>query len=106
MGIKRNLNPFYVIIGNYNKKTFEPYNVMPYLVDRYKQKKTKDRPKTFEEFKKFVQSESMYQWWSRCEYEIIISDWPASGVEEKWDIHKQVMMNLDLITKVLMSNVI
>ena len=43
----------------------------------------------------------MYQWWSRCEYEIIISDWPPSGKEEKWDVYKQIEMNLDLITRVL-----
>lgn len=80
-----------------------PYNIMPYLIDRYKGKKNK--PKTFDEFKEFIKSESLYQWWARCEYEIIITDWPSRRVEEKWDIHKQVLMNIDIITEILMKNV-
>ena len=39
----------------------------------------------------------MYMWWSRCQYEILISDWPSQRNIEKWDIHKQVMMNIEVI---------
>lgn len=80
---------------------FVPYNIMPRLISRYNKKENK--PKTFDEFKKFIESESLYQWWCRCEYEIIITDWPSKRVEEKWDIHKQVMMNIDVITNLLME---
>ena len=47
----------------------------------------------------------MYQWWSRCEYEIILESWPNTNVNEKWDVHRQVMMNIDIITSMLMNNV-
>lgn len=47
----------------------------------------------------------MYQWWSRCEYEIILVDWPCQKKSEKWDVYKQVMMNIDIITEILMKNV-
>ena len=91
------MNSFNVIIEDNGK--FVPYDIIPYLYDRYKNASTK--PKTHKEMVEFVKSNSMYQWWSRCEYEIIISDWPPSGKEEKWDVYKQIEMNLDLITRVL-----
>ena len=44
-------------------------------------------------------------WWARCEYEIIICGWPNTDTQEKWDIHRQVMMNIDIITRILMENI-
>lgn len=93
---------FNVIWFNPNKKEFEPYNVMPYFIDEYK--KSKVKPKTFDEFKEFIKKNSMYMYWSRCEYEIILEDWPRSNVEKKIDIHQQIMMNIDIIAKILMGN--
>ena len=60
--------------------------------------------KTFEEFKEFVKKESMYQWWSRCEYEIILQCWPGQDHSEKWDVYQQIMINLDLVTNILIQN--
>jgi hypothetical protein len=94
--------PFNVIWENYNTKKFEAYDIMPHLVNVYKSKK--DKPTTFDEFKQFIEQESRYFWWARCQYEIIISNWVGTKYEEKWDIHKQVMLNLDIITKILMDN--
>ena len=94
---------FNVIVYDFNKQDFIPYDVMPYLVKCYN--KASNKPKTFEEFKKFIEGESKYQWWSRCEYEIILESLPNPNVNEKWDVHRQVMMNIDIITSVLMNNV-
>lgn len=96
------MKKFNVIWFNPNKKEFEPYNVMPYFISKYKESKTK--PKTFEEFKEFIKNNSMYMYWSRCEYEIILKDWPSSKVEKKIDVHQQIMMNIDVIAKILMDN--
>lgn len=62
-------------------------------------------PVTFEEFKKYITNQSMYQFWAGCEYEIILMDWPCQQKTEKWDIHEQIMMNIDLVTKVFMENI-
>ena len=118
---------FNVIIYNINSKKFEPYNIIPYLISCYNKKENK--PKTFDEFKEFIKNKSMYQWWARCEYEIILSPWPytlspserakeENNVEawkEHWkkhlnecqkiDVHYQVMMNLDVITVLVMESV-
>ena len=99
------MKSFNVIWWDFNKKEPEPYDIIPYLVDCY-ENKTK-RPKTFEEFKKFIEHESAYMWWSRCEYEILIQKWPPFKEDEskKWDIHMQVMMNIDIIAQILMEEV-
>ena len=100
--------PFYVIHYEVNSQKFEKYDVMPYLVRCYKESKKKkyiDHPTTFEEFKKFVEDNSRYMYWSRCEYEVILSDWPCKLNQEKIDIHWQIMNNIDLVTRLLMENV-
>lgn len=102
---KENIS-FNVIIYDVNKDEFVPYDIMPYLVRRYNDTKKKDRPVTFEEFKKFVDSSMRYQYWARCEYEIILSDWPCQKKYKKIDVYEQFKMNIDLIVKLLMDNMI
>lgn len=96
---------FYVIWEDINKKKFEPYNIMPYLMDCYNKLSKKGRPSTFEECKEFIEKNSMYMWWGRTQYEIIIADWPFKKYEEKWDIHQQIMMNIDTVTSLFMENI-
>ena len=95
---------FNVINYNVNKKKFESYNIIPYLVNCYNE--AKQKPKTYEEFEEFVEKQSLYQFWSRCEYEMILSDWPCQKIEEKWDIYDQIMMNLNIVTRILIENVV
>lgn len=102
----KNKLEFNVICWGCNSHEFEPYDIMPYLIRVYKDKKKKKKIdlKTFEDYKKFILDESMYQWWSRCEYEIILSDWPCNIKSEKWDVYRQIQMNIDLITKLFMEH--
>ena len=126
------MKSFNVIHYDFNSKKFKPYDVIPYFVRQYQgrvstcdelktelDKATNETqvnlyqdclkywkvPVTFEEFKEFVRKESFYQFWSRCEYEIILVDWPCQKVEDKWDIHDQIMMNLDVITQLVIDSV-
>lgn len=124
------MKSFNVINFNFNAKRFEAYDVIPYLVSAYNEQvernntalsdfqsaKTEQEielaksnlqywkiPKTFDEFKDFIKKESQYQFWSRCEYEIILVDWPCQKIEDKWDVYDQIMMNLDTVTEILMK---
>lgn len=125
------MNKFNVIIYDFNSKKFTTYDVLPYLRKTYEERVVRHKellkkikrskkldesilddkynkvPVTFNDFKEFVKSESQYQFWSRCEYEIILSDWPPSNppIEEKWDVFDQIMMNHDIVTKLLMEDV-
>lgn len=127
------MKQFNVINFNFNAKRFETYDVIPYFVDSYndrvqkyheiefeasmsKTQKEFDEykdaleywkiPVSFYEFKKFIQDEARYQFWSRCEYEIILVDWPCQKTEEKWDVYDQIMMNLDIITQIVMEETV
>ena len=97
------MKSFYVIVYDINRKTFIPYDVIPYLEKCYYEETNK--PKTLEEFKDFVKNQSMYQWWSRCEYEILLFDWPSQSQQKKIDVHYQVMTNLDTVTKILIESI-
>lgn len=95
------MNTFYVLHWDFNHDALEHYDVLPYLRECYKEKKKKDRPKTFDEFKKFIEDKSRYMFWSRCEYEMVCRGWPVGKNEYKIDIHEQIMMNIDVITNIL-----
>lgn len=99
------ITPFYVINEDVNAKEFKKYNVMPYFVNCYNETKAKDRPKTFEEFKDFVECKSMRMYCCRCEYEIVLQSLIGFTEDKKIDVDWQVKMNIDLITELLMQNV-
>ena len=102
----KHINEFTVIVEDYNKKEFISYDVMPYLMRCYEETKKKDKPKTFEEFKEFVRSKSMYQYWCRCEYEIVLNSlFSGRTKEEKIDVYFQISLNINTVTKLLMENV-
>lgn len=100
---KKPIKHFNVINYDCNRKKFISYDIIPYLVNVYK--KLEEKPKTYKELQSFIEKESMYQFWSRCEYEIILMDWPCQKESEKWDIYDQIKMNLDTITNVLIDNI-
>lgn len=111
---------FYVLIERNNE--FSPYNIMPYLVDTWNNFLERVKPfqnninelgeywkipVTFEDYKKWIDGELKYQYWSRCEYEILLVKWPSSNLDKayKIDIYKQCQMNLDLITELFIQNI-
>ena len=94
-------NIFNVLIWNFNTQTIEEYNVIPYFVREWEGEKVK----SFEDIKEFVKSKSLYQFWSRCEYEMIVKGWPVTKREIKLDVHEQIMMNLDLVTQVFINTI-
>ena len=51
----------------------------------------------YDKMKRDIKSLLMYYFWSKCEYEIILSDWPSSKdfKKEKIDVYDQVILNID-----------
>ena len=107
--MKRKIEPYYVITWDFNKDQIEKYNIMDYLISCYKATKKSKKlktPETFEECKKFILDKSMYMYWSRCEYECIVHCWPVKKNEYKLDVYEQIEMNIDVITKHFMNQII
>lgn len=52
----------------------------------------------FGAFGEDVRRSLMYYFWSKCEYEVIVSAWPPSDRvrERKVDVYEQVMLNWDV----------
>ncbi len=113
---------FNVLVWDFNSDSLEQYDVLPYLrrcykdrVDRFnKHSKEEDFnpdneyykvPKTLEDFKEFIKKESMYQFWARCEYEMICHGWPMRKKEYKLDVHDQILMNIDVISDILWEEI-
>lgn len=90
-----------VIVWDVNRKEFVPYDIFPYLKREFI--RSKETPYTFEEYKTWIKKEAMCQWWARCEYEVILSNWPCEDKKEKIDVYYQILNNLDTITTLFME---
>jgi hypothetical protein len=44
-------------------------------------------------------------YWARCEYEVLLQDWPCQKTTKKIDIYWQILNNIDLVVRLLMENV-
>lgn len=112
---------FYVLTWDFNSDHLTHYDVLPYFRRCYAERKKKGKgkriqkiiaedpkmkkyygvPETRAELREFIESESRYTYWARCEYEMIIHGWPVRKNDYKIDAHEQVMMNIDVIVDML-----
>lgn len=60
---------------------------------------------TYDEVKQQVRIELMSHYWSRSEYEVVVSNWIGKDMEEKIDVWFQLEPNLDRITEYLIRNI-
>lgn len=98
---------FNVLEYNFNTRQISFFDVLPYFEDCWKEGRfEKGKVKNKKELKKWIESVSMYRYWSRCEYEFLMAPWPYNEknlVSElrKIDVHQQIMMNINLLTDIL-----
>ena len=92
-----------VFVENFNAQRIETYNIFDhggffkecqqYLREAVVVKKQYDRNELAEKIRRSLQ----YYFWSKCEWEIILSAWPPTDRVQprKIDVYTQVMMNWD-----------
>ena len=107
---------FNVLIMDFNSKKIGPYNVLPYFRRVWEKKKfyygdkfEKIEVNTKETLKEWIEKESRYQFWARCEYEFLIAKWPFGGWKLTEDMEKFIATNPDLKdhkTNIDMCNII
>lgn len=91
---------WYVYADNINRKTFEHFNVFDhYRFSEDTKKNFKKNKDNFEEFKENLRRDLMYYFWSKCEWEIILSSWVGKSEEKKIDVFDQIEPNLEIFTK-------
>lgn len=78
-----------------NKNEIRPLNIFDHWSFRENMAKYAKKAKDKDEFAKELRSELMYNFWSKFEYEIIISPWGSfkNTSAIKVDIFNQVMLN-------------
>lgn len=73
------MEEFNVIEYNFNTKKVQAYNVIPYFVDTWNNKKHNFNKKDVnnkEDLKEWVIRTSSYMFRARCQYECLIAPWP------------------------------
>ena len=89
---------WYVIYHNFNKNKIEKYNIFDhYSFAKACKENAKKNSKDKAAFAEELLSSLMYYFWSKCEWEVIVSAWPPKeDSEKKIDVHDQVMLNWNL----------
>ena len=105
---------FYVLVKNINNGKVEPYNIMPTIYNEiYDGKKLskKFRVNSKELLKEFLTNTLKYYYWSKCEYEFIVINWPNrnDSINDnnpvKLDVYKQLVPNIPLLVDLLWNEV-
>lgn len=104
--IKNNVDlEWNVFVHNINKRKIKVFNIFNHK--RYKQEIVEllnhRDDYTLEEFKEKVKSSTMYYYWCKCEWEILIAPWVGDFYKEsvKIDVYKQLEMNWNHYIKYL-----
>ena len=97
-----------VYIEDVNRNNITVYNIFDHplflkdVIEAYS--KHKDN---YNQFCEKVDRSLHYFFWSKCEWEIILSAWPPyeKFKEEKIDVYQQVMLNRDIFFKYIWENI-
>ena len=83
-----------VFCSDFSTGEIKPHNVLHGRENLIQELKTKSASR--EEFEKMLRSEMIYHYWSKAEWEVVISPWCARGNKEtKIDIFDQLKLNWD-----------
>lgn len=93
---------FKVLLMDINKNTYEEYDILPYFRQEWKirpfgrDEKYKKIPVTTKpQLRKWVDAFAKYQFWSRCQYEFLMAQWPFCTRKINDDIRHYVKVNPD-----------
>lgn len=88
---------WWVIVYDPNSRKIESHNCLAGREETIKELRKK-AGEDIETFKSLLKTEMMYYYWSKCEWEIIVSAWPPTidrEEEYKLDVWTQIYMNWD-----------
>lgn len=111
MSVQKKIKSYNVICWDFNRDNIEYYDVMPYLINTYREDSKRKTPvflknrETREGYKEFILAASRYQFWSRTQYEVILTGWPKQKNELKIDVFDQISMNIEAITDVFLDSI-
>lgn len=82
---------------NMNRRKIEPFNIFDHWSFSEDVKKYKKKCKDKDEFAEELKHSLFYYFWSKAEYEVLISPWCGGSEKDavKIDVYSQVMLNWD-----------
>lgn len=95
---------------NFNARKIEVVNLFDKFdiddfIKLFKKRYKNKEHQTFENFKSELKNQLMYRFWSRCEWEVIITAWPPDDkVSIKVDVYGQIMNNFDVFCDYVWKN--
>ena len=97
---------WYVYVEDYNGKQIKKFNVFHSLNFWNGCKQTFKRYKDIKKIEEEIKSWAMYSFWSKCEYEIVITGLinRKDFKESKTDVYDQLLMNWDSFFEYLMKH--
>lgn len=96
-----------VFLEDFNARKIVKYNVFRHTsFVRDCAKALAECGKNREAFEERLNRELHYYFWSKCEYEIILSDWPPRDdfEAEKVDVYDQIHLNWPIFTEYVWTN--
>ena len=107
---KENPKPVWnVYIEDYNRreiKVFNVFNHYTFFENCKKEFRRYSRHKDIEKLEHEIKGWAMYCFWSKCEYEIVLTSWPEKKdfKDMKIDIYDQLNLNWDSFFKYVMEH--
>ena len=95
-----------VYIHNINLDKIEKYNIFEHGSFMKDLEKACQECESKDMFAEKIKSELRYYFWSKCQWEIVISPWVGSSkpCDIKIDVFDQVMMNFDIFVDYVWDN--
>lgn len=118
---------YFVLLHDFNTNKVKKHDIMPYLIDSFNECKeancwwykpdSNKAPESKEDFMDFVIRVCMHRYWSRCEYEWLMIDWPPGKTDTLEDCKKiidssikidawdQIEPNIQVVVATFMANI-
>ena len=84
---------WYVYYHDSNAQKIIKWNIFNHVTFTKEMNEIKKKTSTKEEFAEKLDHMMRYYFWSKCEYEVIISPWVGRADDVKIDIYDQIHMN-------------
>ena len=94
-----------VWIWSFNQDELMPYDVGCRFVDEVDSDRLSSLPRSYAELEDYLRSKACYYFWSKCEYEMIVTGWPQQKNEAKIDVCTQLRLNWDRFVKAFWDEV-
>ena len=104
---------WYAYYESWNDREIKPFNIFDHggvMEDLRKAAKKvhirEDIPEEKKAFLEHLRRSIMYYYWSKCEWEIVLTPWIATDKVQdiKIDVYDQIMLNWDIFSEYVWSN--